>query len=96
MKAIVQDRYGSPDEVLQLREINKPVIGDDEVLVRVRAASVHPDVWHVQTRRAFTVRQPVAGPELFDSEQERHHGRIERVPRSRKAHAYHCQNVPAE
>jgi NADPH:quinone reductase-like Zn-dependent oxidoreductase len=43
MKAIVQDSYGSPDEVLQLRDIDKPVIGDDDVLVRVRAASVHPD-----------------------------------------------------
>ncbi len=41
MKAIVQDKYGSPD-VLELREIDKPVVEDDEVLVRVRAASVHP------------------------------------------------------
>ena len=45
MKAIVQDRYGSPD-VLELREIDKPPAGDDDVLVRVRAASVHADVWH--------------------------------------------------
>jgi len=45
MKAIVQERYGSPD-VLELREIDKPEVGDDEVLVRVRAASVHADVWH--------------------------------------------------
>jgi len=48
MKAIVQDSYGSPD-VLELRDIDKPVVEDDEVLVRVRAASVHPDVWHVLT-----------------------------------------------
>ena len=46
MKAIVQDRYGSP-EVLELQEIDQPAVGDDEVLVRVRAASVHADVWHV-------------------------------------------------
>jgi NADPH:quinone reductase-like Zn-dependent oxidoreductase len=45
MKAIVQDRYGSPD-VFELREIEKPSVKDDEVLVRVRATSVHPDVWH--------------------------------------------------
>jgi NADPH:quinone reductase-like Zn-dependent oxidoreductase len=45
MKAIVQDRYGSPD-VLELREIERPNIKDDEVLVRVHATSVHPDVWH--------------------------------------------------
>ena len=32
MRAIVQDRYGSPD-VLELREIDKPVVEDDEVLV---------------------------------------------------------------
>jgi len=35
MKAIVQDRYGPPD-VLQLREIDEPGVGDDQVLVRVR------------------------------------------------------------
>ena len=45
MKAIVQDTYGSPD-VLQLREIDKPVVGEDEVLVRVQAAGVDQCVWH--------------------------------------------------
>jgi NADPH:quinone reductase-like Zn-dependent oxidoreductase len=40
MKAIVRDKYGSPD-VLELKEIDKPVPGDDEVLVRVQAASVN-------------------------------------------------------
>ena len=47
MKAIVQERYGTPDDVLQLREIDPPAVGADEVLVRVHASSVHPDVWHV-------------------------------------------------
>lgn len=61
MKAIVQDKYGSPDEVLKLREIDKPVVGDDEVLVRVRAASVHPDVWHVVTGRPYVLRLAGAG-----------------------------------
>jgi hypothetical protein len=37
MKAIVQDSYGSPD-VLQFRDVDMPVVGDDEVLVRVYAA----------------------------------------------------------
>jgi NADPH:quinone reductase-like Zn-dependent oxidoreductase len=46
MKAIVQDEYGLPD-ALVLKDIDKPVVKDDEVLVRVHAASVHPDVWHV-------------------------------------------------
>jgi NADPH:quinone reductase-like Zn-dependent oxidoreductase len=45
MKAIVQDRYGSPD-VLELREIERPVNGDDHVLVRVHAAGVDQGVWH--------------------------------------------------
>lgn len=41
MKAVIHDRYGSPD-VLELRDVDKPVVGDDDVLVRVRAASVNP------------------------------------------------------
>ena len=40
MKAIVQDKYGSPD-VLELMDIDRPVVGDDDVLVRVHAASIH-------------------------------------------------------
>lgn len=61
MQAVVQDRYGSPDDVLSLEEIDKPVIGDDDVLVRVRAASVHPDVWHVVTGRPFALRLAGSG-----------------------------------
>ena len=45
MKAIVQDRYGTPAEVLELREVETPTIEDDEVLVRVRAASIHVGDW---------------------------------------------------
>ncbi len=60
MKAIVQDKYGSPD-VLELREIDKPAVEDDEVLVRVRAASVHPDVWHVVRGLPFILRIMGAG-----------------------------------
>jgi NADPH:quinone reductase-like Zn-dependent oxidoreductase len=45
VKAIVCDRYGSPD-VLELKEIDKPMPGDDQVLVRVQAASVNPVDWH--------------------------------------------------
>jgi NADPH:quinone reductase-like Zn-dependent oxidoreductase len=55
MKAIVQNRYGSPD-VLQLREIDKPNVGDDEVLVRVRAASLNPDVWHALRGVPYVLR----------------------------------------
>jgi NADPH:quinone reductase-like Zn-dependent oxidoreductase len=46
MKAIVQDRYGSPD-VLEFRDIDQPVPGDGEVLVRVHAASVNAYDWHL-------------------------------------------------
>lgn len=63
MKAIVQEGYGSAD-VLQLREIDKPLVTDDRVLVRVRAASVNALDWHtVHGARlvrmiAFLLRQP--------------------------------------
>lgn len=46
MQAIVRDRYGSPD-VLSLQDILRPIPKDDEVLVRVRAASANPRDWHV-------------------------------------------------
>jgi NADPH:quinone reductase-like Zn-dependent oxidoreductase len=60
MLAIVQDSYGSAD-VLQLRAIPAPVVRDREVLVRVRATSVHPDVWHVLTGRPYVLRIMGAG-----------------------------------
>ncbi len=60
MKAIVQTRYGSADD-LELREIEKPAPADDEVVVRVRAASVHPDVWHVVTGLPYVLRLMGAG-----------------------------------
>ena len=46
MKAIVHDAYGSPDD-LRLAEIDTPVVGTHDVLVRVHAAAVSPDVWHM-------------------------------------------------
>jgi NADPH:quinone reductase-like Zn-dependent oxidoreductase len=55
MKAIVQDRYGSA-EVLEAQEIDKPEIGDDEVLVRVHAASVHVGDWILMTGSPFVMR----------------------------------------
>ena len=60
MKAIVQERYGSPD-VLHLREVDQPMAGADQVLVRVRAASVHADVWHVMRGQPYVLRIMGAG-----------------------------------
>jgi NADPH:quinone reductase-like Zn-dependent oxidoreductase len=60
MMAIVQNRYGPPD-VLELREIDEPVAGDDQLLVRVQAASVHADVWHVMRGVPYVLRIMGAG-----------------------------------
>ncbi len=61
MRAIVQDRYGAADEVLHLREVDIPDPAPDEVLVRVRAASVSPDVWHAITGYPRVMRLMGAG-----------------------------------
>ncbi len=45
MKAIVYQKYGSPD-VLELEEVQKPTAKDDEVLIEGQAASVNPLDWH--------------------------------------------------
>jgi NADPH:quinone reductase-like Zn-dependent oxidoreductase len=65
MRAIVRDTYGGPD-VLRLERVPRPVVGGDDVLVRVRAAGVDRGVWHMMTglpylgRLAFGVRKPKA------------------------------------
>lgn len=61
MKAIVQDTYGST-EVLELRDIDKPVPKDDQVLVRVHAAGVHRGDLHVMTGLPYLIR--IVVPEL--------------------------------
>ena len=61
MQAIVQEAYGAPADVLELCEIEQPEPGDDEVLVRVRASSVHPDVWHAVTGVPYVLRLMGAG-----------------------------------
>jgi NADPH:quinone reductase-like Zn-dependent oxidoreductase len=55
MKAIVRDTYGSPD-VLELRDIDKPEIGDEEVLLRVHAAGLDRGVWHVMAGLPYPIR----------------------------------------
>ena len=81
MKAIVQERYGSAD-VLELGDIDPPVAGSKDVLVRVHAAGVDPGVWHLMTgfprmiRLGYGLRKPkmpVRGADFS--------GRVERVGR---------------
>ena len=55
MKSIAYERYGSPD-VLQIREVTKPVPRDNEVLIKVHAASVNAYDWHMLTADIFLVR----------------------------------------
>ena len=63
MRAVVRDRFGPPD-VLEIRELDRPDVGADEVLVRVHAASLNPADWHYMTglpyiaRLAFGLRKP--------------------------------------
>lgn len=60
MRAVVQHSYGPPD-ALRLAEVDEPVPGEGQVLVRVRAASLHPDVWHAVTGRPYVLRLMGAG-----------------------------------
>jgi NADPH:quinone reductase-like Zn-dependent oxidoreductase len=74
MTAVVQQRYGAdPLEVLQLDEVPTPTIGDDEVLVAVKAAAVDRGTWHLMTGLPYLLRpmfglrgprQPVPGLDL--------------------------------
>jgi NADPH:quinone reductase-like Zn-dependent oxidoreductase len=57
MTAIVQDEYGpAPEDVLRLEQTDKPTIGEDEVLVRVHAASVDRGTWHVMAGLPYPIR----------------------------------------
>jgi NADPH:quinone reductase-like Zn-dependent oxidoreductase len=55
MKAIVQDTYG-PADALEFRDIGKPEIAGDEVLVQVHAAGVDRGVWHLMTGLPYPIR----------------------------------------
>jgi NADPH:quinone reductase-like Zn-dependent oxidoreductase len=55
MQAIVQDEYGSAD-VLRLQQVDKPVIGTDDVLLRVHAGGVHIGDWHLMSGEPYLMR----------------------------------------
>src|ERR671922_2891755 len=55
MRAVVRDAYGSGD-VLRLGEVDKPVAGEGEVLVRVQAAGVDQGVWHLMAGMPYVMR----------------------------------------
>ena len=65
MKAIVQDRYGS-SEVLHLRDIDVPQVGENDVLLRVHATALHRGDWHLMTGLPYLVRLGfgLRGPKL--------------------------------
>jgi NADPH:quinone reductase-like Zn-dependent oxidoreductase len=57
MRAVVQDGYGpAPEDVLRLAKIDRPTIGDDEVLVRVHAAGVDRGTWHIMAGLPYPIR----------------------------------------
>jgi NADPH:quinone reductase-like Zn-dependent oxidoreductase len=55
MRAVAHDAYGPPEDVLGVREVPRPVVADNQVLLRVRAAGVDMGVWH------FTAGMPLVG-----------------------------------
>jgi NADPH:quinone reductase-like Zn-dependent oxidoreductase len=65
MKAIVQERYGTAD-VLELEDIDEPVVGSSDVLLRVQAASVFIGDWHIMTGLPYLIRMAsgLRGPKV--------------------------------
>jgi NADPH:quinone reductase-like Zn-dependent oxidoreductase len=60
MKAVVYTKFGPPD-VLEIRDIKKPVPNDDQVLIKVRAASVNPLDWHFMEGTPYIMRLMMVG-----------------------------------
>jgi len=55
MKAMIYENYGSPD-VLEIKEIEKPIVKNNEILIKVHAASVTPLDWHFLTGTPYIAR----------------------------------------
>jgi NADPH:quinone reductase-like Zn-dependent oxidoreductase len=57
MRAVVQDRYGAdPEDVLRIEQVDRPTIGDGEVLVRVHAAGLDRGTWHIMAGLPYPIR----------------------------------------
>ncbi len=56
MRAVVQDKYGAPEDVFTVQQIDRPVIGDGDVLVRVHAAPVSGTDWHLYRGLPYLAR----------------------------------------
>ena len=86
MKAVIFTEYGSPD-LLQLKEVDKPVPSDNEVLVEIHAASLNAGDWHTLRGTPFLVRlmnglrKPKEGARILGDDMA---GRIEAVGRNVK------------
>lgn len=65
MRAVIQERYGPPED-LRLVEVDKPAIGDGDVLVRVRAAGVNPLDWHYMRGAPYIARLGMGMPRPKD------------------------------
>jgi len=85
MKAIVYEEYGAPEDVLELRDIDNPEVADDEVMIRIRAASLNPYDWHFLRglpyvmRLMIGLRKPRRAPVVLGSDMA---GQVEAVGRS--------------
>lgn len=56
MTAVVQEQYGAPEEVMRLAQIDRPAVGERDVLVRVRAAAVSGSDWHIYRGLPYAAR----------------------------------------
>ena len=61
MRAIVQERFGAPAEVLRLGQVERPQVGPEDVLVRVHASSANPWDWHFIRAEPYFIRLGPAG-----------------------------------
>ena len=61
MKAVIYRKYGSPEDVFEITEVEKPAPGDDEILVKVHAAAVNYSDWTFVRGVPFMVRMAFSG-----------------------------------